>query len=265
MNQTIYKLAHNHYYSCAKNLGDWYFGEKPETYNYENSKAELWHIAVCAWYLSDYRWATDTFKKLLNYYTKDSSEVTKVRKFVAEYDNFIVGNKKNARCDNERLRPIIERLNYVYDRITKNIVVFVARSEEDYKDFFKTKFPDEEIYSYKNFQAVGLHYDPKVHYLVFREDDVNSLDDTELLGLCAHEMAHLDLVDAGIDDLFSKFEKLPLPNDRNKFINEHLTDLYVISKGYAYPLYKARLKMGNYFSVMSAEEIKLCILNPERI
>lgn len=265
MNQTIYKLAHNRYFSCAKNLCDWYFGEKPEIYNYEKSKNELWQIAVCAWYLSDYLWATKTFKKLLNFYTGDTSEVTKVRKFVAEYDNFIVDYKRTASCDNERLRPIIERLNYVYDRIAKNIVVFVAKSEEDYKDFFKTKFPDKEIHSYKNFQAVGLHYNPKVHYLVFKEDVINSLDDTELLGLCAHEMAHLDMIDADIDNLFSTFEKLSSPNDRNKFINEHLTDLYVISKGFAYPLYKARLKMGNHFSVMSAEEIKLCILNPEGI
>ena len=266
MNQTISKLGHNSYFSCVKNLGDWYFGEMPDEYNYGNSKLELLHMAVCAWYISDYQWAVQTFKNLLRDYTDcDPDEVKKMQAFIDEYNNSLAGANRNVVCDDERLAPIMERLSYVYDKITKDVIVFVAKSEDDYNEFFKETFPGKELYPYDSFFATGLHHNPKARYLVFKEELVNSMDDTELLGLCAHEMAHLDLLDSGIDRLFNRFEQLPSVDNRNMFMSEHLTDLYAISKGFAYPLYKSRARFGNHFSVMSAEEIKLLILNPEQI
>ncbi len=249
----------------AKNLGDWYFGEMPETYNFETSKQELARISICAWGIGDKVFAAENFRKLLagDCSSVSAGDVEQMRGYIKEYDNRLADYKKNVICSDERLKPIIERLGYVYGNIDKNIVVYVSKSEEEYNEYFKKKFPNvKEIHPYAGFIATGFYYDENVYHLVFKQHEIDMLGDIELLGLCAHEMAHLDLVAKGIQNTFNTYEKTEIIN---QFINEHLTDFYAISRGFGYALYKNRALKSPHPALMSADEIKRLILTPEKL
>ena len=65
-----------------------------------------------------------------------------------------------------------------------------------------------------------------------------------------------DPVSRGVPFQFRDFSEIRIETQpENKMIDERLTDLYVLSKGLAYSLYRARLCRGASRYVMSAANI----------
>lgn len=253
---------------CAsgKNIGEWYFGEFPNRYNKENDKMGYLYLSMVTWYVSDYVKAAEMYRYLQKSYP-ECHEIDK-RRIHDRLEAFAEMEKSAPaiECpDDDRLRATLHRLRYVFNAIDHPIRVYIAKSEEDYNDFHRRQFPNHEVYPYNTFVAAGFYHDYKEDdkesalWLVFKRDVIDDLDDEELTGLCAHEVAHFDLFCKGIPDLIrffpelnGKYEKLTI---NNMMINERLTDLYVMGKGFAYSLYRFRLCYGASKHLLTAANI----------
>ena len=134
--------------------------------------------------------------------------------------------------------------------------MFIAESEADFDSFYARQFPGADPYAYGDFVATGIYYDKGEYWLVFKRDVVDELDDEALTGLCAHEMAHLDLDSQDIPSRFRGFPEIRVRAQmENSMINERLTDLYVLSKGLAYSIYRERLYSDASRHLMTAVNI----------
>lgn len=242
--------------ASARNIGEWYFGEFPRRYNKENNKREYLFLAAAAWFASDYVKAAEMYRYLQDTYP-DCNETDKgyMRERLEKF-SVMEANAPRIDCDDERLRAVLHRLRYVFSAINRPIRAHVAPSEAEYNAFFVRQFPGHPIYPYGKFVAVGFYYDPDALWLVFKRDVIDDMDDEELTGLCAHEMAHLDLCCKGIPAQIRDFPELRAEKTvKNMPIDERLTDLYVMSKGLAYSLYRARLSQGASKMVLTAANI----------
>lgn len=240
----------------AKNIGDWYFGEFPGKYNRENNKYEYLYLAMNTWYVSDYVKAAEMYRYLLQTYAECPDED---RRCMEERLQIFEAREAQAQavdCPDERLGAVIHRLRYVFGAISRPIRVFIAESEADFDSFYARQFPGADPYAYGDFVATGIYYDKGEYWLVFKRDVVDELDDEALTGLCAHEMAHLDLDSQDIPSRFRGFPEIRVRAQmENSMINERLTDLYVLSKGLAYSLYRERLYSGASRHLMTAANI----------
>ena len=168
----------------------------------------------------------------------------------------------NVFCDDKPLQKIIKSLVPVFNRIKKDLYVYVVNDEEEYHNVLSEKFdmPSSKVtIAYKDFRSVGLYENPAFHLLIFKRVDLEKCTKTQIIGMCAHEIAHLELHDTEMRAAFNKFSGF---TKENTFFNERLTDLYVLSKGFAYELYEERKgSQGNFngsisYYIMSKEEIE---------
>jgi len=250
--------------ASAKNIGDWYFGEFPREFNREDNKQEYLFLATATWHLSDYARAAEMYRYLLETYPEcNGTDKRRMQDRLASFEA-MEAQAPAVDCPDERLGAVIHRLRYIFGAISRPIRVFIAESEADYDAFYARQFPGAEPCAYGGFEAVGIYYDEAAYWLVFKRDDIDELDDAVLTGLCAHEMAHLDLVSRGIPAQFRDFREICIgARLENGMIDERLTDLYVLSKGLAYSLYRARLYRGASKYVMTAANIAEYILKIE--
>lgn len=248
------RLIQKKLYSSAKNLADWCCSQWPEAFEPDSRDGcyRIWVRAEAAKNLCDYAFALETVRELMEknpaYYPDILGGLEKVcREEIEE------SGKQLLVCENERLKRILERLMYVYDTIDKPVHIYVAQDEEAYNTFYKEAFPGGEIEPFGSFQASCFYGDPEKYWIVFKTEYLaDSIDDEEILGLCAHEMGHLDLLSKNIAHRYAH-TKYSTPNDL--MITERLNDLYVLSKGLAWPLYRSRLRFGAAPAVMSPQEI----------
>jgi hypothetical protein len=229
------------YYANVRNVASAFFNEK--IWNEQDALYDLYLYGNACQQLSDFDGALRAYAKLIEYGYADSKSVrSQIKK----------ANGQKARlsavkvfCEPPVLRAILENLAYVFNRLDKPIHAFVVGGEDEYKRLCAEKFGQSEtrIYPYEGWDAIGIYENPDFHYLLFKNKTVESRTYLPLTGLCAHEIAHLELTDIGIREHFHKFESF---TDENTFFNERLTDLYVISKGFGYELYAGRrFAMGN--------------------
>ncbi len=248
--KNILALMGKNEWNGARNLADWYLASEADPYL-------RMCRAMCAWELSDYAFAAEEYRDLLSLDIASSLfhpvDIHRMTDRSLEFQN---GKKARATIDfskisnDDRLIKVITRLSYVFHHIQLPVGLYVAESEADYNAFFSEAFPGKDIYPYKDFCATCFYHDSRKRWIVFKREHIGSYDDMQLLGECAHEMAHLDGEGLGFYDCDSFFF-------RGSFmINEKVTDWYAISRGFAYPLYLVRKKMGASDMVMDQNDLK---------
>ena len=241
-------------YSSVKNLADWCVYQWPESFDPENKDGcyRIWARADAAKNLCDYSFALKTVRELME---KDPDYFPDIMKTLENTCVQEINRRGELRlfCDHERLRGILERLMYVYDAINKPVHIHVAQDEETYNMFYGETFPGKEIKPFNDFQACCFYGDPDKYWIVFKAEYLaDNIEDAEILGLCAHEMGHLDLQSKNITHQYMHTKH---STKADLMIRERLNDLYVLSKGFAWPLYRSRLRFGAAPSVMSPQEI----------
>lgn len=246
-------LYNGRHYSSARNLQEWWCNSNPELFglDVENAKAYNMTMAHAAWFLSDYQFAVETYKALIQRFPDLDSET--IRQLIAKFETEYSVHEQRVFCENDMLRAILERLRYVFDGIDKPIRVYVAQNEETYKAFHRKTFPGQEIYPFSALVACGFYWDPSCYWLVFKAEYLDGSKSVDALtGLCAHEMAHLDLNAKGIHNGFLRRKT---DGGTDFFIQERMTDLYVLSKGLMHALYMTRKEFGASKWVISCNEI----------
>lgn len=247
-------LSQMQLYGSVKNLADWCEQMWPEAFNMKDDAGcyRIWARADAAQKLCDYSFALDEVRRLTENKPEYFSDIMhsleeKCLKGMEER------NMPPLHCDHERLRGILERLMYVYDAVDKPVHIYVAQDEEAYNTFYKEAFPGGEIEPFGNFQACCFYGDPEKYWIVFKTEYLaDSIDDEEILGLCAHEVGHLDLRSKNVAYPYAHTKHM---TKNDLMITERLNDLYVLSKGFAWPLYRSRLRFGAAPAVMSPQEI----------
>ncbi len=247
LNRKLQWLMRKGWYSSAKNLADWYLSFSPEYRERDSSPGAVFApnpfpeivSAMCAWQLGDFCDAAGRFEVLRAVCADgDRQRMEQLLGLFAQMTPPVAID-----CPHERLRGVLHRLSFVFSGIRWGVRVFVAGSEAEYLDFLRTCLPGVDC-AYDSFLACGFSgggLDPC--WLVFRREILegeHAFADNALLGLCAHEMAHLDLGSRGIPDAFQDFR---VPDARplwDQAVNERLTDLHVISKGLGCALWSAR-------------------------
>ena len=266
MSNNLQSLYERKYYSSVKNLADWFFHEKSEIFSLSTAPVDWKFRADAAWYLSDFQSATELYQQMISLTTNTYviSLKPELENRIREYEKNLVQTRKPISCEDERLRPIMERLSFVFNRISLPVFIRVAKDEADYERFFTETFPNQTLVAYDSFQACGFYYDPTRYWLIFKQDVIDRFSsDDALLGMSAHEMAHLELRSLLLDQLFVNNANNTLRLDFS--IEERMTDLYVMSKGLAYPLYCSRQMVKAGPAVLSAEELKIYFESLQRV
>ncbi len=240
-------------YSCAKNLQEWWFKEKPEVFGIDQRPARKINLVMAhaAWNLSDYQFAVEMYKELIKRYPELESE--EIRDRIWQYETLIDDGNLFPICDHPVLEPILQRLKHIYHGIKKPIRVFVAKDEADYLDFGAKHFPTLTLDPFSTLGASCFLNDPRQYWILVKEEMLNGEVSKEALtGLLAHEFAHLELFSTRV---FHNYLVLKETKTFDVVINERLTDLYVISKGLAHALYQSRKELGESSDTFSAAEI----------
>ena len=256
---TVREMYHRKLYSNVRNLLRYYFDEK--IWDIKTASYDMYLLGNSCSLLSDFDTAEDCYRRLLQSEShaelcKRGMEELRVRRTHAKSAALF--------CSNERLNQILSRLLPVFDRIKKNIYVFVADDEAAYKQICREEFDQAEsaMYPWLGWAAVGLYNSADSHHLIFKRSTLREEVTAALTGLCAHELAHLELTDTKMRKNFQTFAQF---SEENQFFNERLTDLYVISKGFAYELFCARRALSQSPLIMSRNEILDYIEKPFRL
>ena len=246
LNRKLQWLMQKEWYSSAKNLADWYLRFGPEYQERDSSPQGIFApnpfpeivSAMCAWQLGDFRHAAARFQVLKEVCSpEDWLRMEQRLGLFAQMPPPVAID-----CPDEQLRGVMDRLSFVFSGIRWKVRVFVCGSEAEYLDFRRTYLAGSS-YPYSSFQACGFSgpgFDPC--WLVFKRETIEKFrnNDDGLLGLCAHELAHLDLGSRGIPDAFQDFRVPGVQSRWDQTVNERLTDLHVISKGLACALWSVR-------------------------
>ncbi len=239
-------------YNLYRNVARFYFAEEKNLSNPDNT-TYVFNLAKACEMTGDFLGA----EKYLNY----------IKQFYPNwYPELIVLESKHleirrnhkfvdVKCDNERLRIILQNLVSVFFNINKNINVFITENEEDYKTIALTELGylnKVEVPIYTDWIACGFYERPGIHCLVFKKEYISN-DDDELTGLCAHELAHFELYDTlTVQNTLYRYEA----DDINLF-REWTTDMQVIQRGFAYELFKERRMFSNTETrVFTAQEVE---------
>ena len=245
LNKKLQQYMRQGMFGSAKNLAEWYVHMGKD-----RLQGDLFPeiaIAFSAWELSDLAFAAEKFTAL-----KDRcgpADRQKMEQYIQQHERMkemSAGSNQNPigpdiYCNDARVEKVLRRLGLVFYDIRHPIEAYVPNSKEDYNAYRSLHLPGVNT-EYATFRACCFYNDPDAYHLIIRKDVADQQDENSLTGLCAHEMAHLELNDKGIRSLFFRFAS---PNCREDMhMNERLTDLYVISKGLAYPLWCNRKPKG---------------------
>ena len=218
-------------YAEAKNLGEWYFGEYPDMFNFQSAPIPLLIIA-------------DSLRNLSN--PQRAAKVT---------TRFDLGDPSRPML--VKLSSMIYRLYPMFPLISGEVSLALVANENEYHMTYGKAFPGAPVVQeYPAFQSCGCSI-PNLHLLIFKENMMNCnmeiklqhCTDLAIFGMCAHELAHFD-VPGGT------YQNNTNPNERE-------ADAHVLSKGLAYSLYVSRKTLGSGIGVMSADEIKSYIADIE--
>ncbi|MBR6029636.1 MAG: hypothetical protein IKP40_11190 [Clostridia bacterium] len=261
-------LMRKGWYGSAKNLAEWVVGTDHDLYDGDLGIQTA--IAQSAWQIGDYAFAAERFLLLKDLCDPRERRLMEAR--LREFDRMREGMEAFARtnpapwvaCNDPRLGKIITRLGYLFRGISRPVDVYVAEDEADYTAYMRTKFPACTT-RFADFGACGFHADGADSCIVFRRGFIDGdpaakrapMSDEALLGLAAHEMAHLELYGTRVDEAFGRLAEQDEHQPLDMYVNERLTDLCVLSKGLARALFFAR-EADNRSSefVMSREDIK---------
>jgi len=137
---------------------------------------------------------------------------------------------------------LIRRLAYSFPAIEKPIAAYLIPSTAVFDDVFEKTIKPFSAYAAwvwtENMAAVGFYDDPSRHTLFFDAQFVER-NIVKNVGTITHELAHLEQNDSKLRE---RFHSPPLADSgfkqtENKILNERLTDLQVIAKGYGYELH----------------------------
>ena len=236
LNKKLQKYMDLGWYGSAKNLAEWYVRIAPA-----HQQGDIFPeivIARSAWQLSDYAFAAEKMEEL-----KDScspEDRAEMLGRLQEYEQMPVSGRRlgpEVTCNDARVEKTLKRLAFIFHEIKKPVAGYVIESEQDYAEYMKTYLPTEKVpYSY--FKACGFYSGKDAYHVIFHKSVIDKFDDTALTGICAHELAHLELTDKNVRYWF--FQPASGACKEDFHMNERLTDLYVISKGLAYPLWYCR-------------------------
>jgi hypothetical protein len=207
--------------------------------------------------LGDYDTALRYYEQFISenrYPALFQAEIEKIREKKAAFQPVLV------ECSDEWLRGILVNLTYVFSRLKKTIYAFVVENEEEYKSICHEELDqhdESQISQWEGWEAIGIYDNPNIHHLIFKKRALKT--NSGFVGMCAHEIAHLELDDSGIRKSFRTFQNF---TEENRLFNERLTDLYVISKGFGYELYCERKPNVGLNLLMSMEEIRDYIVTP---
>lgn len=257
---SISRLYAEKRYSDVLNVTDWYQYKYPDTFTPEKAPIDLFYAADAAFRLGDFYRAAHLYRQLLDSGKATSwlsgSRAELARQRIERFDQ-TRPELLAMRCDSDAaphdLMQIMRHLRYVYPRLSRPVVVCIVGSEAEYRDYLiQTGADPENLYPYKNFHACGFYHSDPVLRLIFKREHYAQYDLDTLTGTLAHEFAHFEAhcikMEAGAGEV-PAFK-------RSRLVEEHQTDLTVVSKGLAFPLYRAREQFGNHFSCLSAGTLK---------
>ena len=244
-------LMRKGWYGSAKNLAEWMTATDRALYG-----EDLWlqtAIARSAWEIGDLAFAAGRFENLL-----DRVGPEERRRMEGDLAVFARAREQKeayaashptpwTACNDPRLGRIIDRLSFLFLGIGRPVDVFVADSEADYRAYILGRFPGCTT-RFGDFQACGFHGEGADSCIVFRRDVIDGdpaagrprMDDEALLGLAAHEMAHLELSGMQVDVALGQLAGRKAGQSLDMYVNERLTDLCVIARGLALALFFAR-------------------------
>lgn len=176
-------------------------------------------------------------------------------------------------CNNEKLRSTLSSIIPCFPRIKKDIIAFIGSEQTEFDDFFINTAHFKKTYKLSDYSkiACGFYDNPEKYVLVFNEKFFSVFKtDSEIIGDCAHEMAHFSLASGmTIPEVCYYFDseiqfKVNSTISDDKYMtgdghdfenNEYLTDATVISCGFAYDLSAAWRAYRKFEGALSAKLI----------
>jgi hypothetical protein len=245
-------------YASVRNILQYKFAEEwaSEGFIFRTAPTETFYLAQACEMIGDYDYARILLETLNELDWKSKIVSTEIEHLsIREKSNRFV----DVKCNDQKVRDTLLRLVKVFHNLKRNITAFVGDSESEYKrvwnDYFGTPFDGN--CGWGTFYAVGVYKKPGENVLFFTQQSTRC-SEVEFLGLCAHEIAHLEQYDVGIRDNLTKISHM---EKENSFFNERFTDLYVISRGFGYELACDRKSAGENRNrlLMSYKQIIECI------
>ncbi len=165
-------------------------------------------------------------------------------------------------CDDERLERIVSNMLINFPKISKPINLWwVDKTEEslkrinDMEDSYKVE--ENKKIRKMNFEAIS-HFPRGIeHYIFIMQSRWKQASDTALEGILSHEMVHEELKELGYPQVMPNRKGSPL----SQLIDENVTDLISISKGYGESLKQSRKYQESFgvsldgLTIMSSQEI----------
>jgi hypothetical protein len=243
------------FYSNAKNVLNFLLHEN--IINPFKDKYDILLLANAKHMLCDFSGAKNMYEMLLH----SGFETDLISEELRKLNNRIKDvNTAQIICEDKKMLEIITNLLPMFSRLAKPLQATIVESEKEYLSFCKDslKISDDRIHKYSNFRSLCIFDDAQKHHIIFKADDLASCTHLQIVGMTSHEIAHLELTDLSIRQSF-RYNKYF--TKENTFINERLTDFYVISKGLAYELYQDRKGVEDRFGsfnylVMDMHEIR---------
>lgn len=239
-------------YNLYRNVARFYLAEEGFCNN-EHYVTYLFNLAQACEMVGDFFGAELYLNQVRQNYPEWNTEIVSI-----EFQHLAIRRKRKfveVKCDNQRLKNILENLVSVFFKINKNVNVFTVENEGEFKNLALEKLgfhQKSEIPTYIDWRACGFYKRPEVHCLVFKKEYIPD-DDDALIGLCAHELAHFELYDTEtVQNTLHGFET------SNIFLfREWTTDMQVMQRGFAYELFRSREVFSESESrVLTAQEIK---------
>jgi hypothetical protein len=155
--------------------------------------------------------------------------------------NYFASDKKAAFFE------LLKRLSFSFSAIKKPIDVYLVKGSDDFQKVFDKVIKPldaKAAFTWKG-AAVGFYTDPTT-YILFADYKYIEKDVVKTAGCMAHELMHFEQNNTGLHKIFLALpiQKSGFKEKESKILNERVTDLQVIAKGYGYELHCDRRDLG---------------------